>query len=264
MNDRSVTDFTRLDRPDISARLFHPRKDWDPQIGDEVLIPVADTVTVGGRFHGVDKTGYNLLLFHGNGEIVSDYDEVSALYNRMGINFLVVDYRGYGFSGGEPTVSTMIQDCHTIFRFTETWLETKGYHRGLVLMGRSLGSASVLELAAAHADRIDGLVIESGFAFAEPLLQLMGIDTGDLFDEKPDDFRHLEKIGSFFKPTLIIHAEKDHIIPFSDGQALFDACPSSDKKLLKIPEANHNDIFLRGMPQYLQAVKALLDITAEG
>ena len=259
MNGHTRTRLLPTGQPRGIDRPVSSRKDWDPQIGDEVLIPVAEEVVVGGRFHGIDKTGYNLLFFHGNGEIVSDYDELSALYNRMGINFLVVDYRGYGFSTGEPTVSAMMQDCHTIFRFTEDWLDKNGYRRHLFLMGRSLGSASALELAAAYPHRIDGLIIESGFAFAGPLFKLLGIDSRTFFSGKTDDFRHLDKIGSFLKPTLVIHAENDRIIPFSDGQALFAACPSTAKKLLAIPGADHNDIFMRGMPQYLQAVKELLE-----
>ncbi|MBN1102932.1 MAG: alpha/beta hydrolase, partial [Deltaproteobacteria bacterium] len=72
-------------------------------------------------------------------------------------------------------------------------------------------------------------------------------------------FRNLEKMRTWDKPALVIHAEFDHLIPFSDGQALFDACPSSDKTLLKIPGANHNDIFMRGLEAYMKAVKTLCE-----
>jgi fermentation-respiration switch protein FrsA (DUF1100 family) len=124
-------------------------------------------------------------------------------------------------------------------------------------MGRSLGSASVLELAAAGGGAIDGLIVESGFAFAAPLLQLLGIDPDALGFKEESGFRNIDKIRKFNNPTLIIHAEFDHIIPFSDGEALYDACPSPDKDFLKISGANHNDIFMRGFQEYLAAVKDL-------
>lgn len=54
---------------------------------------------------------------------------------------------------------------------------------------------------------------------------------------------------------MIIHAEFDHIIPFSDGQALFDACPSLAKTLLKIPGANHNDILAVAPGDYMAAIQ---------
>ncbi|MCK7530646.1 MAG: hypothetical protein MZV63_06165 [Marinilabiliales bacterium] len=47
-----------------------------------------------------------MLLFHGNGEIVADYDEIAGAYRELGAALLVVDYRGYGRSGGEPLLST--------------------------------------------------------------------------------------------------------------------------------------------------------------
>ena len=70
-------------------------------------------------------------------------------------------------------------------------------------------------------------------------------------------FGNIDKIKTIDKPTLIIHAEFDHIIPFSDGKALYDASPSKNKTLLMIPGANHNDIFARGLSEYLEAVKML-------
>jgi fermentation-respiration switch protein FrsA (DUF1100 family) len=70
---------------------------------------------------------------------------------------------------------------------------------------------------------------------------------------------NLAKIEKFGKPTLVIHAEYDHIIPFSDGQDLFNACPAEEKQLLMIPGANHNDIFARGLPEYMAAIRSLIN-----
>ncbi|MFH0845533.1 MAG: alpha/beta hydrolase, partial [Pseudomonadota bacterium] len=64
---------------------------------------------------------------------------------------------------------------------------------------------------------------------------------------------------AFHKPTLIIHAEYDHIIPYQEGQALHDASPAEDKRILMIPGANHNDIFLHGMKDYMEAIGVLVN-----
>ena len=69
----------------------------------------------------------------------------------------------------------------------------------------------------------------------------------------------MDKISSVTRPTVIIHAEFDHIIPFSDGKALFEASAATDKTLVKIPGANHNDIFMRGLDRYLEAVAGLAE-----
>ena len=259
-------DYSVLDRPDVLAYLFHPRPEWGgsgplPSAPD-VLIPVDPDVMVGARLHLSGKTFPNILFFHGNGEIVADYDEMGPAYNQMGINFLPVDYRGYGRSTGNPTVSAMMKDCHVIFDFVSDWLKREGYTGPFLAMGRSLGSASVLELAAASGEKISGLIIESGFAYAVPLLRLLGVDPDRLGYREEEGFCNVDKIRSYRKPTLIIHAENDHIIPFADGQALYDACSASDKTLLKIPNANHNDIFYRGLNEYMNAVKTIVAKTA--
>mgnify|MGYP000432226441 CR=1 FL=1 len=199
-------------------------------------------------------TGATLLFFHGNGEIVADYDDIAPAFNQLGLNFMAVDYRGYGCSQGTPTVSAMMADCHRIFDFTEKWKVETGFSGPMIVMGRSLGSASALELAASYPDRFDGLIIESGFAWAGPLLRRLGVEPEGIGYDESAGFANVDKIKRFDKPTVIIHAEFDHIIPFGDGKTLYDASPAGEKKLVTIFGANHNDIFLRGLDRYLEAV----------
>jgi len=263
MPRKTHTDYSALDRPEVLMFLFHPRKTTGPVDGggrfQEILIPVEGDVHVGARFHMAHAKGPTILFFHGNGEIVSDYDDIGPMFNQLGINFIAADYRGYGCSGGSPTVSAMMADCHQIFNFADTWKVENGFIGPLIVMGRSLGSASALELAAACSDRIDGLVIESGFAWAGPLLRLLGVDPDRIGFDESGGFANVDKIRTFVKPTVIIHAEFDHIIPFSDGKALFEASGADDKVLVKIPGANHNDIFMRGLDRYLEAVSSLAE-----
>ena len=262
-------DFSALDCPEVLRVLFHPRREygapgWNPPEAEtkipgvkDLLVPVGDDIAVGVRLHLGDRTHPDILFFHGNGEIAADYDEIGPFYNRIGINFLAADYRGYGRSTGHPTVMTMMQDCHTIFQFVTDWLAQNGFTGPLVLMGRSLGSACAIELAAAYPDRVSGLVVESGFAYAGPLLRLLGINLAAIGFREETAFDHMNKIKQFRGPLLVIHAEFDHIIPFSDGQALFEASTSTDKTLLKIPAADHNDILAHGFRDYLAAVQRL-------
>ena len=262
MIDVSKIDYSMLDRPDILMFLFHPRPESDrPQTGSDardILIPVEKDVVLGARFHLVRKSAPNILFFHGNGEIVSDYDDMGYLYREEDINFLPVDYRGYGRSTGTPTITAMMRDCHIIFDYVKTWLGSNGYGGPVITMGRSLGSASALALAAHYGDRIDGLVVESGFASAGRLLTLLGIHSGSLGIREDEVLSNIENIRSFTKPTLIIHAENDHIIPFTDGLALYEAAAAPDKQMLRIPGADHNTIFFRGVSTYIKAVKRLV------
>ena len=261
MIDISKIDYTRLDQLEILKLLFHPRPEWGKTVPmedvEEIFIPVEGDICIGARFHRAEKTSPCILFFHGNGEIVADYDDLGQIYVRQGIGFLVVDYRGYGRSTGNPTVTAMMKDAHVIFHFVLEWLRSEGHDGPIVVMGRSLGSAPALELSAHYSAQMDGLVIESGFAHASPLLELLGVDVESLGFKEEEGFRNVEKIHMFEKPTLIIHAERDHLIPFQEGQTLYEACSSQDKRLLMIPGADHNDIFMKGLSQYMDALKTL-------
>jgi fermentation-respiration switch protein FrsA (DUF1100 family) len=265
--DISHNEYSAFDNPLITRSLFYPRPEWGSSTPGEhtetILVPVEKDVVVGARFHFAGKDSATLLFFHGNGEIVADYNDMGALYTTMGINFFPVDYRGYGRSTGNPTVTAMMRDCHVIFDYVKCRLRENEYAGPLIVMGRSLGSVSACELAFHYKDEIDGLIIESGLAYAGPLLRLLGINMEYLGLSEEQGFRNLDKIGSFDKPALIIHAEHDHIISFSEGRQLFEACPSRDKRFLKIPGANHNDIFIHGMSEYMEAVKWLVGIRGD-
>jgi len=261
MIDISTIDYSELDRPEILGSLFYPQPEFGATPGadnvEDLTIPVEDGHQIGARLHTSGSDKPTILFFHGNGETVSDYDDMGSLYNSLGINFLPVDYRGYGRSSGTPTITAMMRDCHMIFDFVRRWLMDNDYAGPLLVMGRSMGSASALELAAHYPGDISGLIVESGFASMEGLYERLSIaDT--IPEEKKLGLSNVRKIAGFPRPTLIIHAEYDHIIPFAAGQDLYDAAGATEKTLLKIPGANHNDIFFRGREAYLDAVTGLV------
>lgn len=254
-------DYAVLDVPEVLLRLFYPRPELGlfnpPTSAQELFIPVDPGVEIGGRFYAAGATAPTLLFFHGNGEIVADYEDLGPIYAQQGLNFFPVDYRGYGRSTGTPTVTAMMRDCQAIFAFAQEWLTKQGFSGPLVVMGRSLGSASALELAFLHQDRLDGLIVESGFAYAGPLLKLLGVDVQALGFKEDTGFQNIDKIRQLKKPLLIIHAENDQIIPFTEGLELYDACPAQEKTLLKVMGANHNNILTVGFGAYMEAVSRL-------
>jgi len=267
MKDTSQMDYRALDTPEILTLLFHPRREGNPPRpeGDvhDMQIPVGDNVTLGARFHHAANTAPTILFFHGNGEIVADYDEIGPLYVRKDINFFPVDYRGYGRSTGNPTVTSMMRDCHAVLEYVRNWLNDLEYTGPLVVMGRSLGSAPALELAAHCKTLINGLIIESGFAYLLPLLRLMGVSLRQEDISEEDGSQNLEKIRTVDIPTLIIHAQYDHIIPLADGRALYEASAAREKRILMIPQADHNTIFVRGFHAYLAAIGDFLRLLME-
>lgn len=254
-------DYAKLDCPDILRVIFYPRREsaaHPPPGALDSAIAVADGIFIGCRFHLTAPQLPHILFFHGNGEVVSDYDDLGPIYADYGLNLLAVDYRGYGSSTGTPTVSTMLQDAHSIFKDVQGWMRQQGRSGPLFVMGRSLGSASALELAACYPAELAGMIIESGFAYTMPLLQFLGADTEGSGLTEVDGFRHVEKIAAFGKPTLIIHAEFDQFIPSSEASLLLRTSPASRKELLIVPDADHNSILMMAGKRYFETIKAFI------
>ena len=254
--------YAKLDQPGVVEILFHPRKESDstpPPGAIDYEIAVEEGVRVGARFHMADTTAPNILFFHGNGEIVGDYDSIGPMYNEHGLSFLAVDYRGYGRSGGTPTVTSMMLDAHVIFKEIRNWLNNEKRTGPLVVMGRSLGSACALELAASYEQDMSGLIIDSGFPHTVPLLNCLGVDTQSLGITEADGFRNIQKIGQFAKPTLIIHAQHDQFIPVMSAEILQVQCIARSKEFQMVPGADHNTILLRTGKHYFENIKRFIN-----
>ncbi|MBF0563380.1 MAG: alpha/beta fold hydrolase [Alphaproteobacteria bacterium] len=255
------TRFPTLDRPEVLNVLFHPRRDTAAGASDPraVRIPAADGVGIGGKIFGDTPGAPAILFFHGNGEIASDYDDFSHEYTKLGITLFVVDFRGYGISESTPTARGLIADAGVI---GETARDILAAHHmpcsKLFVMGRSLGSAAAIEIAARPNAAISGLIIESGFADTLALVERLG----DIHFSDGSDSRHgfgnLDKIARVTVPTLFIHGEQDWIIPVTDARALHQRCGATSKRLLTIPGAGHNDLMIIGYKPYFNAIRDLV------
>jgi hypothetical protein len=201
-----------------------------------------------------------ILFFHGNGEVVSDYDEISPFYHQKKLNLVVADYRGYGASTGIPTLTDVVQDSHTIFREVRRELSGRNLRSDLWVMGRSLGSISALELAYSHQEMMKGLVIESGFPSVARIMIHLGMPAHGMGLEKIDQVC-LERIKKIFLPSLIIHGEKDQLVPLQHGRDIFQHLATQEKDLLIIPSATHNDIMLMGFESYFNALQRFVERT---
>src|SRR4030042_2559443 len=115
--DISQAGYSALDRPEILQFIFYPRRDFTktPTNAIDYFIPVDKDVSISCRFYTHSRSAPSIMYFHGNGEVVSDYDSIAPLYDKLGINLFVVDYRGYGASGGTPSFSSMIADAPILF-----------------------------------------------------------------------------------------------------------------------------------------------------
>ncbi len=260
--EKTMTAQNILDSPEVSNVLFHPRttSETAPPAGAiNINIEVEPGSIIGCRLFTADKEAPTILFFHGNGEIVSDYDDIGPMYVQQNINFLITDFRGYGWSTGTPTFSTLLTDSDTLYSQLKQYLADNGYSDVLFIMGRSLGSASAIEIAATSNDEIKGLIIESGFAETLPLAATLGMDIAAAGITEEETFNNVGKIAEVTKPTFLLHGQLDDLIPLWQAEKLHAECGARSKELQVVPGADHNSLIAVGGIYYFQAIKQFVD-----
>lgn len=195
-----------------------------------------------------------LIYFYGNGETVRNCERrLFWLADRYQLAILAVDYRGYGFSDGSPTVELLFQDTIIIYDSLQQYPSTAS---GPVLVyGRSLGSFMALHLAARRS--IDGMILEgtvTSLVDALPSFKrfipwyirwLVRLRLGeDLMScEQP-----LDVIRKISTPLLIIQGEEDELFPVTLAHDVYKSSPAEIKRWCPVPRKGHNNLFVWDQP----------------
>jgi pimeloyl-ACP methyl ester carboxylesterase len=262
---KHFSEHTIMDRPEITRLLFHPVKvapNVPPPGAVDIHPQVDDGTIIGCRLYSHSVTAPTLIFFHGNGEIIPDYDDVGPRYVQEGMNFLVTEYRGYGWSGGTPLASTLLSDSNTLFVALKEWLADHDYTGALFIMGRSLGSASAIDVAVNHSDAVCGLIVESGFAKTLPLAKVLGVDLEKMEITEEQTFNNSKKIGKFTKPTFILHGQYDQLIPLWQAETLQAESGAKNKEFQIVPGADHNSLIAVAGQLYFQAIRKFVEKAA--
>ncbi len=232
----------------FNSNLFFPRAEWlpPPAGAEDFMIPAAPGVEVHARRFGAPDARLSVLFFHGNGEIVSDYNELAEMLSALGAEWTVVDYRGYGKSGGEPTLRAILEDAHTVYRHL---VEVGALKAPVCVMGRSLGSAPAIELCLHHPE-INGLVIESGYADPVPLVERRGLRIGGTTPEEDALFNNSRKISGVRCPLLIMHGEDDFLISAEEARLNYRQAETGTKNLEILEGVGHNDMMMAPNHRY--------------
>ena len=260
MADATDPDYGLLDRIGAGPMAFFPRPDPGPppEGATDHRIEVAPGVEVAARFYRLGAEHPTLLYFHGNGEVVGDHDRFVHLFHEHGLNLFVAEYRGYGKSGGAPSMEALAADARPIAARFHALLDEEGYGPRRFAMGRSMGASPALEIAARAPDRFLGVVIESGAAGVRGMLERFGLA------EREEALRliaaHEAKIRSIRLPTMQLHGELDDLVPMSSAAELYGLLEDAPtRELAVIPRGNHNTILWVGREPYMAALRRFVD-----
>jgi pimeloyl-ACP methyl ester carboxylesterase len=203
-------------------------------------------------------------------QIAADSDYTAAAFKEVNVNWLAVDFRGYGWSTGSPLLSTLTSDAESVVPALPNILREHGYESSpLMLFGRSIGSTCAVHLASKYSHIFKALVIESGLTVITELPMVarlaMMIPGGDqLLGSIPDIFQQRQKLSTCPLPLLVIHGEDDQIAPVQQGQDLYDASPSPMKQLCRLPDAGHNDLLHVHHTQYFATIQNFVTAVLSG
>ncbi len=214
------------------------------------------TAEDGVRLHGwwVPRASAPVLLwFHGNaGNISHRLENIKLLHDLAEVQVFIFDYREYGKSEGRISREGTFQDAAAAYRYV---IESRQVPAGeVVLFGRSLGTALATDLAERLPCR--SLIIESAFTNSSDMARLLAPFGLDWRPKVPYD--NLGKIDKLKVPLLIIHGDRDEIIPVEMGRRLF-AAAKEPKELYIIAGAHHNDTYLVGGQEYFERLKSFID-----
>ncbi len=217
---------------------------------EDVSIETADGVTLHGWFI-VGRSSQVLLFFHGNAGNISHRLDSIRQFQNLGLSVLIIDYRGYGQSGGRTTERGIYRDADAAWRYLT---EDRGISASdIVIFGRSLGASAASWLATQHQPL--ALIVESSFTSIPDIAQ-------ELYPWLParwlSRFSHATRdyVQNVRCPLLVTHSRDDEIVPFHHGEAIF-ASANEPRTLLAL-RGTHNDAFLRDERTYIEGVRTFL------
>ncbi|MDR5739919.1 MULTISPECIES: alpha/beta hydrolase [unclassified Caballeronia] len=215
-----------------------------------IIVRTEDGLDLIARFSPPpDAVSPTVLLFHGNGEDLTQRAHIALELIEAGYGVLLAEYRGYGGNPGKPHEAGLYADARAAYAYAAA------RSRSIVLHGYSLGSGVAVQLASER--RIDALILEA------PFTSIVDVAAARfrLFPVRylaRDRYDNLAKIGSIHAPILIYGGTRDFVIPPVHFQRLFDAA-RGDKHLAFIEGADHVDVWRKGgrtqVMQFLAFIK---------
>ncbi len=221
-----------------------------PADASDLFAKTADGLDAHGwLFHAHAASDVLIVHFHGNGETIDDnVDDARALVSR-GFDVLLVEYRGYGNSKGQPTEDGLYADAEALIDAVGLVLPTLRNGRAVVLWGTSLGSGVATEMA--KRGHGSALILVAPFTSIPDVGQRIArvlpvsLIVSDAFDSR-------SKAAAISLPVLIIHGTSDEVVPYDMGETLSRTFPHA--RLISIEGGHHNDLFVTHGEMLLDAI----------
>lgn len=180
---------------------------------EETTLTASDGVKLTAWFHAGQPGGKALIYFYGNADALPGYSSFFRRFADEGYSVLGVNYRGYGGSEGKPNEQGVYRDGRAAVQFMQQHTQVGN----IIVAGRSLGSGVAVQLASEF--KLGGLVLISPFTSTVDIASKLYwyVPVKWLMRNK---FLSHEKFDKVQAPVLIIHGDRDTLVPLSHAQAL--------------------------------------------
>ena len=175
-----------------------------------------DNIDLLAWYHNKDINKFKTILYlHGNAGSLENRIHKINHFEDMNINFLLLSWRGFSGNKGKPTEQGLYQDARSAIK----WLKKQGIiEENIIIYGESLGTGVTTEIAQNR--NFAGIILESPFTS----MVAAGKSKYPIFPIKlllKDKYESDMKIKNIKSPVLIMHGEKDKIVPFWMGEKMF-------------------------------------------
>jgi fermentation-respiration switch protein FrsA (DUF1100 family) len=182
-----------------------------------------------------------VLFLHGNAGNISHRLSTLQRLHALGMSTLIIDYRGYGQSDGSPSESGTYLDAKAAWKYLTEDLDIPADR--IIVFGRSLGGGVALGLIEQH--QPGGLWLESTFTNIEDLgrIHYPWLTSSWLLRIH---YPNIDRIAQIDIPTMIAHSRNDEVVPYRQGQRLFERAAASSKWLLPLTGGHNEDPWYSG------------------
>lgn len=235
----------------------YPKGDWQPKGLEfaDAWITSGNGTQIHGWYCPAENPKAIILYCHGNGgNLAGRASILEFLQKTMGVSVLIFDYRGYGRSDGKATVAGAMADARAAR--TELAKLASVDEADIVLMGRSLGGAIAIQLAADDSPR--GLIVESSFSSLRAVASEHFPKLAWLVPK--NKLNSAQAIAEIQCPLLQCHGDADRVISYESGRRLF-AAAKNPKRFVTLAGIGHND---RPTREYYVAMADFLRVCRNG
>ena len=237
---------------------------------EDVYFTTGDNVRLNGWLIKQDSARGTFLYFGGNGFSVwnRSTSDVINLFAGLKMNLMLIDYRGYGRSEGNPTIEGIYEDGKSAYAYLRTRSDIDSTR--IIIYGHSIGTFVASRVGSTSP--VAGVVLEGAISNTKEMSDVALKERAPWYlrwlvkisaDSVVLSMDNIKQVSSMTKPLLVITGEKDNVAPPEMGRKVYEAASSSNKHFEIIPKGEHKDLYFSNVDgrrdYYIKVLSKYLD-----